>query len=104
MWAASEGHRSTMHILLKAGADVNVKNDEGRTIMDFVDRWQDETLLALVEAKYEDDSVATAIMLKEKRGRIRTLLEVAQEGSPKQEEALPPYTSSEVLSIRNGKD
>jgi len=104
MWAALEGHRSTMLILLKAGADVNVKNDEGQTIMDFVDRWQDDTLWEIVDNKFDYAAIeASKLLLSEKRQRIRDLLENTAESSDELPDAPPPYAITDALPIR-GRD
>lgn len=42
-----------MLLLIENGADVNTRNQEGLTVMDFVSRWQDDTLMRLLEKKFD---------------------------------------------------
>jgi ankyrin repeat protein len=53
LWATLEGHRSTIALLIENGADVNARTQNGETVMDFVRRWDDATLMRLVEKKFD---------------------------------------------------
>jgi hypothetical protein len=42
-----------MLLLIENGADVNAKNQDGRTVMDYADQWrQDETIMRLLERRF----------------------------------------------------
>lgn len=53
MYAAIMGHRSTMILLIENGADVNLMNDKKQTIMDYLDRWEDEVIIKLLEGRFD---------------------------------------------------
>jgi hypothetical protein len=42
-----------MLLLIENGADVNTRNQNGETVMDFVGGWQDELLMQLLEEKFD---------------------------------------------------
>jgi hypothetical protein len=42
-----------MLLLIENGADVNTRNQNGKTVMDFVGRWQDEPLMQMLEKKFD---------------------------------------------------
>lgn len=42
-----------MALLIENGADVNARTQNGETVMEFVRRWNDATLIPLVEGKFD---------------------------------------------------
>lgn len=64
-----------MLLLVRSGADVNTRDQDGETIMNYIELWRDETILELVNKKYdyqilEDEKLA----LEQKRKRVLELL------------------------------
>jgi hypothetical protein len=76
MWAAAKGHRSTMILLIENGADVNLMNGEGRSIMDYFEIWKDEEIIELLEKKFNYQAAEVERQLKaQRRQDVLQLLE-----------------------------
>lgn len=49
MWACLFGHSEVVKILLEAGADVNAKSSEGKTALNFAERWENKVIVDLLK-------------------------------------------------------
>jgi ankyrin repeat protein len=76
MWAACNGHSSTTLLLLENGADVNIKNDDGKTVLYFTAYLEDEALKQSVAERFNFQAIDDERLLKlQRRRRVLQILE-----------------------------
>jgi hypothetical protein len=69
-----------MLLLIRSGADVNTKNQEGNTIMDWIRNWRDDAILELVKKKFNYQALEDGkLALDQKRERVLELLTKLEE-------------------------
>ena len=68
-WAAVHGHKEIVELLIRAGADINLPHNGGKTALDSADNWGHQEIVALIRRAVKSRALALMSGLHERLGK-----------------------------------